>query len=328
VVKIAVLASFNMDLVMRVERRPEAGETVQGDFAMHLGGKGFNQAVAARRLGAEVAVTGRVGDDDFGRMFLAALDEEGIDRRAVVIDPTAGTGVATIYVEPNGENTIVQSPRANRNVTRTDWNDGFERVRVDMWEQSAFFEDADACIATLETTAGAAAAFAEDYATLAPIAVLNAAPAEPVAPALLKLFQYLVVNEIELTTISGTPVSDLASIREATERIWEPARFRRLEVVVTRGANGAASMTPGHRLSMQGMSVDVADTTGAGDAFCAALAVGLAESRDPRSTSGLGDAMRFANAAGAVVCTKHGAYPSMPHRANVEALIEAQGSSR
>ena len=128
-VKIAVLASFNMDLVMRVERRPEAGETVQGEFAMHLGGKGFNQAVAARRLGAEVVVCGRVGDDEFGRQFLAALDEEGIDRRAVVVDPEAGTGVATIYVEPDGENTIVQSPRANR-IEPDDWSERYRNGRA------------------------------------------------------------------------------------------------------------------------------------------------------------------------------------------------------
>ena len=84
---------------------------------MHLGGKGFNQAVAARRLGADVVVVGRVGDDEFGRMFLDALDREGIDRRAVAIDPTAGTGVASIIVEPDGTNTIVQAPRANRHVS-------------------------------------------------------------------------------------------------------------------------------------------------------------------------------------------------------------------
>lgn len=111
-VKIVVLASFNMDLVMSAARRPERGETVQGDFAMHLGGKGFNQAIAARRLGAAVAVIGRLGDDEFGRMFLRALDHEGIDRSGVTIDRHAGTGVASVIVEPNGANTIVQSPRS------------------------------------------------------------------------------------------------------------------------------------------------------------------------------------------------------------------------
>src|SRR3990172_9261837 len=99
-----VLGSFNMDMVMRAGRLPRPGETLQGEFAMHLGGKGFNQAVAARRLGAEVSIVGRLGDDEFGRRFLAALDDEGIDRRAVSVDPETGTGVASIIVDGDGEN--------------------------------------------------------------------------------------------------------------------------------------------------------------------------------------------------------------------------------
>src|SRR5512135_2612639 len=101
---VAVLGSFNMGLVMRAHRLPRAGETLQGEFAMHLGGKGFNQAVAARRLGADVSTVGRVGDDEFGRRFLAALDAEGIDRRGVTVDGDAGTGVASIVVDGDGEN--------------------------------------------------------------------------------------------------------------------------------------------------------------------------------------------------------------------------------
>src|SRR5512141_3482629 len=118
--KVAVLGSFNMDLVMRAEQLPRPGETRQGEVAMRLGGKGFNQAVAARRLGADVAVVGRVGDDEFGRRFLAALDREGIDRRAVAVDTEAGTGVASIVVDGAGENAILQAPQANRNLTPDD----------------------------------------------------------------------------------------------------------------------------------------------------------------------------------------------------------------
>lgn len=321
-VKIAVLASFNMDLVMRVERRPLAGETLQGEFATHLGGKGFNQAVAARRLGAEVAVTGRVGDDDYGRAFLGALDAEGIDRRAVVVDPVEGTGMASIYVEPDGTNTIVQAPRANRNVLPADFFAG-GTVEIDyanVTETSrcaipALLHRFDATIASLETNDEALRGFHE-LAALATgdieretLTVLNAAPARAVSSAVLGSAAVLVVNEVEAAAITTKRCEDLASARLLA---------RELGAVITLGKVGAVSANT-HAAAYD---VPVVDTTGAGDAFCAALAIRLAEGAE------LADAMRFANAAGALACTKHGAYESMPARADVEALLAAQGASR
>lgn len=305
-VKIAVLASFNMDLVMRVERRPEAGETVQGDFAMHLGGKGFNQAVAARRLGAEVAVTGRVGDDEFGRMFLAALDDEGIDRRAVVIDPTAGTGVATIYVEPNGENTIVQSPRANLNTTVEDIDRAVPHLAgatTAMTQRELSIEGTRRFLQVMR--AGASTLF-------------NTAPAGAIPLNLLGMSDILVANQIEAMTLAGLSCGTLQECSSAGQALLEQRKL----VAITMGASGSVGETSDGSSFAPAYDVPVVDTTGAGDAFCAALAVRLAEGAD------LADAMRFANAAGAVACTRHGAYPSMPYRADVEALIAAQGSSR
>jgi ribokinase len=318
-VKIAVLASFNMDLVMRVERRPAAGETLQGEFAMHLGGKGFNQAVAARRLGADVVVCGRVGDDEFGRRFLAALDDEGIDRRVVVVDQEAGTGVATIYVEPDGTNTIVQSPNANRCVTMADLDGVYDKIDFDDVWVSSFFEGMDLGLATRETPDAAARNFGMAFANTGGLTMLNAAPAGEVPASLLTYFRFVVVNEQELSAIAGVqiePESDALEIaRRAINTDWSGT-------AVTRGSRGAEAIVWGTRVASPAFDVSILDTTGAGDAFCGGLAVRLAEGAE------LVDAMRFANAAGALACTKHGAYPSMPYRADVEALIAQQGSSR
>jgi ribokinase len=299
-VRIAVLASFNMDLVMRAERSPLPGETLQGDFAMHLGGKGFNQAIAARRLGADVTVVGRVGDDEFGRLFLQALDREGIDARGVAIDREHGTGVAVITVTPDGENAIIQSPRANRALSAAD---------VDAMRPT--IATADAALLQLETSDEAALAFAR---AAPPPTIFNAAPARTVSREMLAACDMLVVNEIEARTVAG---SDSARTHADLLQALVAAGAR--SVVLTLGAKGATSLTGGRVEHTPAPAIEAVDTTGAGDAFCAALAVRLAEGAD------LADAVRFACAAGAVACTRHGAEPSMPQRHEVEALLKREG---
>jgi ribokinase len=294
-VKIAVLASFNMDLVMRAERRPRAGETLQGAFAMFPGGKGFNQAVAARRLGAQVAVAGRVGADEFGRAFIDALDAEGIERSAVVIDPVAGTGVASIIVEADGTNTIVQAPRANRNVVAKD----FSGVGV--------FDGADAAMVNLETNDAAAIAF------LAALhgrghALLNPAPARTVPQAMLDVASVVVANETEAETITGLRCDSATAATDAAARLGSCG-------VVTLGGSGAVGVRGDERTHVAAHDIRAVDTVGAGDAFCAALAVRMGEGAP------FAEAVRFANAAGAIACTRAGALPSMPRREEVEALL-------
>lgn len=294
--RIAVLASFNMDLVMRAERRPGAGETLRGDFAMHLGGKGFNQAVAARRLGADVSAVGRVGDDEFGRIFLEALDGEGIDRRFVAIDDAEGTGVASVVLEPDGANTIVQAPRANLRMTARD----VERA-------SGILHSADVALFQLETSGIAAAAFAASARSAGVRLIFNAAPAVSFGRVVADV---LVVNEIEAAAIDDMPAG-LAPV-EIAERFLD---VREGAAVVTLGELGARWRDSDGEGHASPFKVDVVDTTGAGDAFCGALAVRMAEGAP------FADAVRFANAAGALACTTFGAYPSMPRRTGVEALV-------
>jgi ribokinase len=299
-VKIMVLASFNMDLVMRADRRPEAGETIRGEFAMHLGGKGFNQAVAARRLGAEVSVIGRVGDDEFGRMFLDALDHEGIDRRHVTVDPQEGTGVAQIVVEPDGTNTIIQAPRANLGTTAEQVGDALKDV-----------VGAQAVLSQLEIPDPALAALFGPNTDA--MRVLNAAPAVGFDHAILRQVDALIVNHIETEAIVGQPWS--AADGRPDVGVRADAR-----VIVTLAAEGSVLYGPAGDVTAQATHVAAIDTTGAGDAFCAAFVVRSLDGADKA------DALRFANAAGAVACTRHGAYPSMPYRHEVEALLDAQGA--
>ena len=305
-VKIAVLASFNMDLVMRAERRPAAGETLQGAFSTHLGGKGFNQAVAARRLGAEVAVIGRVGNDAFGRQFLKALDDEGIDRSGVAVDRHEGTGVASIIVEPDGSNSIVQAPRANRSLTVDDIAAGFDALR-----------GAAMAMLQLETTMPAAIAFEAVMRNAGTATMLNPAPATPVPADLLRLCDIIVPNEIEaraLTADRPRGEGDWAA-DDALGMAEELVRSGPRLAVVTLGSEGAVASAGGMQYRSPTFGIRAVDTVGAGDAFCAGLAVRIAEG------AGIEEALRFANAAGALACTGMGAEPSMPRRADVDALV-------
>lgn len=296
-----------MDLVMRAERRPSAGETLQGEFGMYLGGKGFNQAIASRRLGAEVAVIGRVGDDEFGRQFIAALGREGIDARAVRVDAVAGTGVASIIVEPDGANAILQAPRANRQLSASDIASAGEA-----------FAGADVAMLQLETSMEAAQAFALAARAHAATVLLNPAPASAVPAELLALTDVLVPNEIEAKTLTGIRIETIEDAHAAAGALQ--ARGPRI-VVITLGSRGAVSADHDIRTHHEGHPVAAVDTVGAGDAFCAALAVALGEGET------LVDAVAFANAAGAAATMRHGAEPSMPTRREV-AAVAAKGAQR
>ena len=208
-VKIAVLASFNMDLVMRTDRRPESGETLQGEFAMYLGGKGFNQAIAARRLGAEVVVAGRVGDDEFGRRFLAALDREGIDRRAVAVDATTGTGVASIIVEPDGD----EHDRAGAAREPQRIGGGHRALREGLFARSGRRD------AAARNVDAAAIAFARAMRDAGVRTLLNPAPTVPIPQDLLRLVDIIVPNQIEAEAIAGTAIDDIESALVAAERL-------------------------------------------------------------------------------------------------------------
>lgn len=300
--KIVVVGSFNADLVAYLERMPRPGETVHGDrFATSAGGKGSNQAVAAARLGAEVTFIGRVGKDVFANLAYEIWDAEGINRDFVSTDADYATGVAPILVDSSGENMIVVVLGANSRLTAADIDAARERIAA-----------ADVLVTQLEINLDMAQYALETAKQLGVATILNPAPAAAIPQSLIDLADYLTPNETELETLAGLAGDFAAAARGLLTRDGQTA-------VVTLGAQGAQIVSGAASAIVPTYAVDVVDTTGAGDAFNAGLAVALAEGK------ALEEAVRFANAAAALSVTKPGAAPSAPYRAEVNALYEGAG---
>ena len=297
---VAVVGSLMMDLVIRVPRRPEPGQTIFGtDFGMFLGGKGFNQAVAARRLGASMRMIGRVGDDDFGRALRAALEREGIEAAGLVTDAEVGTGVAAPLIEESGENSIVSVPRANMRLTPAD-------------VEAAALVQTDVVLLQMEVPPQASLAAARRARAMGARVVLNTAPAGDLPAALHAAADIVVANENEAALLTGLAVQTVEQAFAAAERL---RRTTAQTAVITLGGQGAVAVGEGLHEHQPAHTVVVRDTTGAGDAYCGALAVRLVETGDLR------EALVWANAAGALAVTMLGAEPSLPSRSAVMALL-------
>jgi len=282
---IAVVGSINLDVVVEVERHPAPGETVLGGDRRELpGGKGANQAVAAARLGAQVGLVGRVGDDDAGRRLRDGLAAEGVDVAHVAVDRSAPTGVALIAVDRAGENMIVVSPGANARVGA-----------ADVEAAGALLAGAGVVLAQHEVPEDAVVAA---VAGAGGIVVLNPAPARPVTPAV----DVLVPNRGELEALAGRGGDPVELARELGV-----ARA----VVVTLGHEGAVVIEDDRVERIPAPEVEAVDTTGAGDAFCGALASALDRG------AGLVEAARFAVRAAAVSVTKPGAQGGLPRAADL-----------
>jgi ribokinase len=294
--KVTVLGSLNMDVSVTVPRLPGPGATALGSAARFTpGGKGANQAVAAARLGADVRMVGCVGDDDFGRQLLAALDAEGIDADAVRTVTSVPTGLAMIAVDQAGENLIIVAPGANRQVGPAD-------------ADKAATNSSDILVISAEIPAPAITrALARPGRK-----ILNLAPAPENAAELVAAagehLDWLVVNESEAAAVLGRPVDGLADAeRAATELTAKGPRH----AVVTAGAHGAALAGPDGTRTIEGFKVTAVDTVGAGDTFVGALAIALAAGVPPR------EALRAAAAAGATAVTRPGAQTAMPRPADI-----------
>ncbi|MFF3893324.1 ribokinase [Streptomyces sp. NPDC001812] len=294
-----VVGSANADLVIGVERRPDAGETVLGsDLVVHPGGKGANQAVAAARLGARTALLARVGDDAHGRLLLDSQREAGVDTAGVLVGG-APTGVALITVDPSGDNSIVVSPGANGRLTPGDVRAAGDLLRASRVVSTQLE-------IPLETVVEVARSLAPDSRF-----VLNPSPPQPLPDEVLAVCDPLIVNEHEAKVILG----------EGARPGEEPEDWARLllakgprSVVVTLGGEGSLVASSDGVSRIPPVKVRAVDTTGAGDSFTAALAwrLGLGES--------LADAAAYAARVGAVTVTREGAQVSFPTAEEVAAL--------
>lgn len=293
-----------MDLMARTPRLPIPGETMMGGpFKMGPGGKGANQAVAAARLGADVTMVVSLGTDYFGEMALANLAAEGIDTRFVRRVSETHTGAALITVDDvKGENMIVVAPGSNSLL-----------LPEDLAPAEAAIASSDYLLLQLEIPLETVTAALELAAKHSVPAILNPAPARSLPDGLLSMVGLATPNETEAQLLTGVAVTDIPSARAAGERLLEHGVQAAL---VTLGANGALAVTRDGSTHLPGFRVNVVDSTGAGDAFNGALAVGLAEGRT------LAEAIAFANAAAALSVTKIGTAPAMPLRAEVAAFLK------
>jgi ribokinase len=294
---ITVFGSLNVDLVTRVARIPHAGETVSGsDYRLIPGGKGANQALAARRAGGKVALYGAIGYDGFADTALRELAPAGVDLLGIKRVPHP-TGLAIISVDEKGENVIVIAPGANA------------YARADSIPAQAFGRDGILLtqmeVPFAETLAAAKMAHAAGARALLSLAPYTALAAEDIAE-----FDMVIVNEHE--------AADLAkhlgvSATGADATVTGLARRLNRTVIATLGAEGAVAVHDGSIIRVPALPVTPVDTTGAGDTFCGVLAAYLDEGADMRT------ALIKAAAAGSLACTKAGAQPSFPTRAEIEA---------
>jgi ribokinase len=296
---ILVIGSLNADLVVRTPRFPAPGETISGgDLAIIPGGKGANQAVAVARQGTSVAMVGRVGSDSFGPTLIQNLQNNKVDTNLVQISDSA-TGTAIIVVDSSGQNSIVLSPGANDKVTPAD---------VD----AVYFQDANMLLLQLEipleTVIHAASVARQNGLRV----ILNPAPARSLPDSLLADVDILVPNESELKLLSGQSVTDIDSAASAARTVLAKGVKT---VIVTLGSNGALLVTDERIAHIPTFSVDVVDTTAAGDAFIGGLAAALLKGK------ALEEAVRYGNASGALAATKFGAQPSLPTQDEVEQLL-------
>jgi ribokinase len=298
---VVVVGSLNADLVVRTPRFPAPGETTTGTgFAVYPGGKGANQAVAAARLGARVAMVGRVGRDDYGRLLRRSLTAAGVDAEPVVDDEDAATGVAVITIDASGQNQIVLAPGANRRLRPDD----VERRR-------SLLESAAVVLLQWEVPPETVEAAARIARRAGVAVVLDPAPARHEALALLPLASFVTPNETELRVLAGAPPGPTTP-QDAAGMARSLLDLGARCVIAKLGPAGAIAISRDGERVWPGHAVQAVDTTAAGDAWNGAFAVALAEGR------ALQDAGAFANAAAAISVTRPGAQPSMATRDEVE----------
>ncbi|MBE82890.1 MAG: ribokinase [Gemmatimonadetes bacterium] len=296
---VLVVGSTNMDLIVRAGRLPVPGETVLGgEFVQARGGKGANQAVAAARSGAQVAILTAIGRDAFGRESLNGFTQEGIDTSSVQRRDLP-TGVALITVNQEGENCIVVAPGANGSLDAATVEAAYPSAKPDV------------CVCQLETPLEGVQAALEHASRAGSLTILNPAPAKKPDPALLLKVDCLTPNESETETLTGIRPDSIDSATKAGAILREQGVGT---AIITMGAKGAVLVDSQGVCHQPSPEVETIDTTAAGDTFTGSLAARVAQGDNLR------EALRYACCSGALAVTRMGAQPSIPCAAAVSSL--------
>ncbi len=297
--KIVVVGSSNTDMVVKTSNFPMPGETIiGGEFLMNPGGKGANQAVAARRLGGDVVFVGKTGNDIFGKQAVKLLAAEGINTDKVLVDDKSPSGVALITVDSKGENSIVVAPGANGTLVPEDLQDIEETLK----ESAMVVLQLEIPLETVAYVAGLAIGLQKNV-------ILNPAPAQALPDSLLKGLYLITPNETEAGQLSGIEVKGIESAQKAAELLVEKGVQN---VIITMGSAGAYVFSPEYKGLVEAPKVKAVDTTAAGDTFNGALAVFLSEGKS------MEEAVRLACVAASVSVTRNGAQASVPFRSEIE----------
>ncbi|MGE0286835.1 MAG: ribokinase [Bradyrhizobium sp.] len=299
--RVFVAGSINMDVVVTAERHPKVGETVAGKEVLYFpGGKGANQAVSAAKQGVLTTLIGRLGEDTFGRELRTFLAAQSIDLGLVKDTAGVHTGTAVITVA-NSDNTIVVVPGANGVVDAAD-------------VAAASLAKDDVAVSQFEVPLPAISAFFRRARASGATTILNPAPARAVGEELLALVDILVLNETELSLLTGAELGENDELMYFIEAA-RPLRSNDRSICITLGRRGVLALVGGEAMLIPARKVKAIDTTGAGDCFVGALAAGLAQGTPIR------EALTYANAAASICVQRMGAAPSMPTAAEVTEVL-------
>lgn len=307
--KVCILGSINMDMVVSINKMPLIGETIfSNDFKLAHGGKGANQAVASKRLGADVYMISKVGQDVYGNQIVNSLQEENINVTNIFRDDSKPTGTAIITVDNDGNNSIIVAPGANMNLNLEEI-DKCKDVIV----------NSDIIVAQFETPIEVtieAFKFAKENEV---ITILNPAPAKKIPDELLKYTDIIVPNETEATALTGVNVQDLESAKQAANVFLD----NKVEyVIITLGDKGAALISKRDGILIPAYKVNVVDSTAAGDSFIGAISTKLR--KDNFDIKSLEEAVRFANKVSAITVQREGAQPSIPFLKEISSIYEEE----
>jgi ribokinase len=298
--KILVIGSCNMDMITQVENMPVAGETILGSGLQYIpGGKGANQASAVGSLGGNVTMLGCIGRDDFGKLQLMSLQNRNVDVTSLKQSSKSNTGIAIIYINKHGNNSIVVIPGANSEVD-------IEYLK----QQDHHFKECDFVLLQMEIPLESIYYAINRAHELGKTVILNPAPAPDSIPdEILSKIDYLTPNETEISKLSNRPVNNIKEMEEAAKVLLNKGVKN---LLITMGEKGACLVNHNTTKVFETREVNAVDTTAAGDCFNGAFVVALSEGMEHK------DAIEFANIASAIAVTRKGAQSSIPVRQEVD----------